>query len=90
MELLEGDMIFFFFLFSACSAYEVSYLKTNLLKFLRNLRKPNLLVYKQRGLKYVAFPLTLRSLGGSELQYAGSSADHFKANPAILVLLFLK
>ena len=50
MELLEGDMIFFFFLFSACSAYEVSYLKVNLLKFLRNLRKPNLLVYKQKGL----------------------------------------
>lgn len=51
MELLEGDMIFFFsFLFSASSAYEVSYLKVNLLKFLRNLRKPNLLVCKQKGL----------------------------------------
>lgn len=50
MELLEGDMIFFFFLFSAYSAYEVSYLKANLLKLLRNLRKPNLLVCKQRGL----------------------------------------
>lgn len=65
MELLEGDMIFFFFLFSACSAYEVSYLKTNLLKFLRNLRKPNLSVCKQRGLSML---LSLWHLGAWEGQ----------------------
>lgn len=81
MELLEGDMTFFL-----CLAYEVSYLKVNLVKFLRNLRKPNLWVCKQKRLNTV--PLTLRSPPWS----GGVAASRVlclpgRANLAILVWL---